>query len=167
LFPVRHREADSFGFSFESQSRRHLLADRLSALRVPDGPVRKTLAEGKAVTLNDGRTIESEEVLGPPSKRKKLVIVGDTEATEGLSERVRDANVLVIESTFLERDSAMALDHGHLTAAKAATLAAESGVKQLVLTHISGRYAEEDILSEATRIFPASRVAADLDCVMI
>ena len=63
--------------------------------------MRKTLAEGKAVTLNDGRTIESEEVLGPPSKRKKLVIVGDTEATEGLSERVRDANVLVIESTFL------------------------------------------------------------------
>jgi ribonuclease Z len=166
-FAVRHRETDSFGFSLESQARCHLLPDRLSALRVPDGPLRKTLAEGKAVTLDDGRTIESEEVLGPLSKRKKLVIVGDTETTQGLSERVRDADVLVIESTFLERDSAMALDYGHLTAAKAAALAAESGVKQLVLTHISGRYAEEEILSEATRIFPTSRVAADLDRIMI
>jgi ribonuclease Z len=34
--------------------------------------------------------------------------------------------------TFLERDAALAMDYGHLTAAKAATLAAESGVKELI-----------------------------------
>jgi ribonuclease Z len=31
-FRVRHRDTESFGFSFESQVRRHLLPDRLSAL---------------------------------------------------------------------------------------------------------------------------------------
>jgi ribonuclease Z len=36
-------------------------------------------------------------------------------------------------------------------------------VKRLVLTHISGRYTDEEILTEATKIFPNSRVAADLD----
>jgi ribonuclease Z len=40
-FRVRHRDTESFAFSFESQVRRHLLPDRLSVLGVPDGPVRK------------------------------------------------------------------------------------------------------------------------------
>jgi ribonuclease Z len=166
-FPVRHRDTDSFGFAFESQVRRHLLPDRLSALGVPDGSVRKVLAEGRPVTLDDGRTIDPDDVLGPPAKGKKLVIVGDTETTDGLSDYAGDADLLVIEATFLDRDSSTARDYGHLTAAKAAALAAESGVKQLVLTHISGRYPEQDILAEAAEIFPNSRVAADFDRVAI
>ena len=166
-FQVRHRDTDSFGFSFESRARRHLRPDRLSALGVPDGPARKTLAEGRPLTLEDGRTIDPENVLGPPTKRKKLVVVGDTETTEGLSQHVGDADVLVIEATFLDRDAEMALDYGHLTAAKAAALAAASNVKQLILTHISGRYTGDEILAEAMRIFPNSRVAADLDRIVI
>jgi ribonuclease Z len=162
-FRVRHRDTESFAFSFESRVRRHLLPDRLSALGVPDGPIRKDLAERKPVVLADGRTIDSEDVLGPPEPRKKLVIVGDTETTDGLAEHVRDADLMVIEATFLERDAAMALDYGHLTAAKAAELAAAAGVQRLVLTHISGRYPDEEILAEAAKIFPNSRVAADLD----
>jgi ribonuclease Z len=162
-FRVRHRDTESFAFSFESQVRRHLLPDRLSALGVPDGPVRKDLAEGRSVVLPDGRTVDSEDVLGPPEGRKKLVVVGDAETTDGLAEHVRDADLLVIEATFLERDAAIALDYGHLTAAKAAELAAAAGVKRLVLTHISGRYPDEEILAEAVKIFPNSRVAVDLD----
>jgi hypothetical protein len=107
-FRVRHRDTESFAFSFESQVRRHLLPDRLSALGVPDGPVRKDLAEGRSVVLADGRTIDSEDVLGPPEGRKKLVVAGDTETTDGLAEHVREADLMVIEATFLERDAAMA-----------------------------------------------------------
>jgi ribonuclease Z len=97
----------------------------------------------------------------------KLVVVGDTETTDGLSEYVRDADLLVIEATFLERDAAMASDYGHLTAARAAKLAADAGVKQLVLTHISGRYQDEEILAEAKAIFAETRVAADLDRITV
>jgi hypothetical protein len=75
--------------------------------------------------------------------------------------------MLVIEATFLDRDSEIAREYGHLTAAKAAELAATSNVKQLVLTHISGRYPDVEILAEATRIFPNSRVAADFDHIVI
>jgi ribonuclease BN (tRNA processing enzyme) len=49
------------------------------------------------------------------------------------------ADILVIEATFLERDILIAGDYGDLTGAQAAELAAASGVKSLVLTHISGR----------------------------
>jgi ribonuclease Z len=166
-FRVRHRDTESFAFSFESKLRRHLLPERLSLLGVPDGPVRKDLAEGKRITLAGGQTVDPEDVLGPPEARKKLVIVGDTETIDGLTEHVRDADLLVIEATFLERDAATALDYGHLTAAKAAELATAADVKRLVLTHISGRYPDQEILAEAAKIFPRTQVATDLDRLTI
>ena len=117
--------------------------------------------------LADGRTIDPEDVLGLPERRKKLVIVGDTETTEDLADHVHDADVLVIEATFLNRDAAIARDYGHLTAAQAAALAAKNNVKLLVLTHISGRYSDEDILAEARGIHSNSRIAADFDHMVI
>jgi ribonuclease Z len=166
-FPVRHRDTDSFGFSFESVARRHLQPDRLAALGVPDGPIRGVLAEGTPVTLADGTTVDPEDVLGPPEGSKKLVIVGDTETTDGLADRARGADALVIEATFLDRDAAIARNYGHLTAAEAAALAVMGGVKRLLLTHISGRYSAEDLLAEATKIFPMTRIAADLDHIVV
>jgi ribonuclease Z len=118
-FPVRHRDTDSVAFTFEARARRHLLPGRLAALGIPDGPARGELAAGRPVALQDGRTIDPEDVLGPPARGTKLVVVGDTETTDGLSEHVGDADLMVIEATFLERDAAMALDYGHLTALKA------------------------------------------------
>jgi ribonuclease Z len=166
-FPVRHRDTDSFGFSFESRGRRHLRPDRLAALGVPDGPMRKELAAGRPVMLADGRTIDPEDVLGPFERGKKLVIVGDTQTADELADHVGGADVLVIEATFLDRDAALARDYGHLTAAEAARLAAMSGIERLVLTHISGRYKDVEILAEATKTFPNTQVAADFDRIVV
>src|SRR5580698_4941145 len=46
-FSVLHRGTDNLGFSFQSRVHRHLPPDRLAAFAVPDGPVRKALAEGR------------------------------------------------------------------------------------------------------------------------
>ncbi|WP_262048454.1 ribonuclease Z [Bradyrhizobium sp. Bra78] len=166
-FPVRHRDTDSFGFSFQRPSRRHLLSGRLTTLGVPDGPLRRELAEGRPVVIEGGRTINPEEVLGPPSGGRRLVVIGDTETTEGLSQYVAGADLLVIEATFLDRDASTARDYGHLTAAEAAAFAAANNVGQLVLTHMSGRYDDKEILAEAARIFPNTRIAADFDRIVI
>jgi len=165
-FPVRHRDTDSFGFVFKSPARRHLSSDRLAALGVPDGPLRGELAAGRPVVVA-GRTIDPEDVLGPPGGGKKLVVIGDTETTEGLSQHVTGADLLVIEATFLDRDAPTARNYGHLTAAEAASFAAANNVGQLVLTHMSGRYEDEEILAEAARIFPNSKIAADFDHIAI
>lgn len=166
-FPVRHRDTDSFGFAFRSPSRRHLQPDRLAALGVPDGPIRGELAAGRPVTIEGGRTIAPEDVLGPPGGGKKLVVIGDTETTDGLAKHVASADLVVIEATFLDRDTPTARDYGHLTAAEAATFAAANGVRQLVLTHLSGRYEDGEILAEATKIFPNVRIAADFDRIAV
>jgi ribonuclease Z len=165
-FPVRHRDTDSFGFVLQSPARRHLRPDRLAALGVPDGPVRGELAAGRPVVIAD-RTIDPEDVLGPPSGGKRLVVIGDAETTDGLSQYVADADMLVIEATFLDRDSSTARDYGHLTARDAAALAAASRVEQLVLTHQSGRYEDGEVLAEAVAIFPNTRIAADFDRIVV
>jgi ribonuclease Z len=71
--------------------------------------------------------------------------------------------MLVIEATYLWSEIDMAHRFGHLTAAQAAQLAREGGVHQLVLTHVSRRYREAEILEEAKSVFPHTVVARDFD----
>lgn len=162
-FPVSHRGADSFGFVFEERTRRPFLVERAEALGVPAGPVRRALAAGEPITLADGRSIAPDDVLGPVERGVKFVHVGDCGDTRDLVKVARDADALVIESTYIEEEAQMAHEFGHLTAAKAATLARDAGVGQLLLTHISRRHRERDILDEAQRIFPRTFVARDFD----
>jgi ribonuclease Z len=162
-FPVAHRGEGCFGFSFEEKSRRPFLPDRAEALGVPNGPVRRELSQGLSVTLADGRIIQPDQVLGSPQRGAKLCFVGDVSHTGPLHTLVEDADLLAIEATYLEADKELARQHGHITAAAAARLARNSGVRQLVLHHVSRRYHTHEILAEAQAIFPATTVAADLD----
>ncbi len=166
-FPVAHRGTESLGYLFEEATRQALLPERLDTLGVPRGPERAALAGGNPVVLADGRSVTPEMVQGPSVAGAKLAIVGDVEEVASLVEPVRRADALVIEATFLERDAALAKSRGHLTAAAAAQLARDAEIGELLLTHISGRYRAEEILAEATRIFPRVRVAADFDRVSV
>ena len=162
-FPVQHRGEGCFGFSFEEKSRRPFMAERAEALGIPNGPVRRDLANGLAVTLPDGRVIPPEAVLGEPHRGAKLCFVGDVSHTGPLHKEVENAELLAIEATYLETDRELARAHGHITATAAARLARNSGVKHLVLHHVSRRYYTQDILAEAQAIFPNTTVAADFD----
>ncbi len=97
----------------------------------------------------------------------KLVVVGDTGRTDDILEVCRDADALVIESTYIEEEAEMARQFSHLTARMAAELAIKAGVKKLIITHISRRYREKDVLKEAQAIFPNSVVARDFDSFQI
>lgn len=162
-FPVTHRGSGNFGFIFQEHSRRPFLVEKAEALGVPAGPERGLLVKGETITLADGRRITPEMVLGDEQRGAKLVHIGDTARTDNLRDYVRDADALVIEATFLDADSEAARDFGHITAKEAATLAAESGVRSLILTHVSRRYRERAIIDEARRIFPNTHVARDLE----
>jgi ribonuclease Z len=166
-FPVYHRGADCFGFQFEEKSRRPFLPEKAEELGVPNGPQRRDLVNGKAITLEDGRTISPDDVLGELKKGMRFVHIGDTGRTDNLVEYCKDADGLVIESTYLDAEADMARTFAHLTAKQAAELAVQAGVKKLILTHISRRYREKDILEEAQPIFPDVSVARDFDVFQI
>lgn len=162
-FPVTHRGYGNFGFIFQEKARRPFLVEQAEALGIPAGPERGRLVSGQIVTLDDGRTISPDMVLGAMTPGAKFVYVGDTGRTDNLREVVQNADTLVIESTFLDQDADSAKSFGHITAQQAAELAASSGVGSLILTHVSRRYRESAVIEEARRTFPNTFVARDFD----
>jgi ribonuclease Z len=162
-FPVTHRGAGNFGFLFQEKTRRPFLNEKAEILGVPAGPERSLLVKGESITLADGRVIMPDMVLGELIQGVKLVCIGDIGRTDNILDHVAGADTLVIEATFLDEDGDAARSFGHLTARQAATLARENNVKTLILTHLSRRYRERDIINEARQVFPETYVARDMD----
>ncbi|MCB0004298.1 MAG: ribonuclease Z [Anaerolineae bacterium] len=161
--PVSHRGPGCFGFIFEEKQKRPFLVEKAEMLGVPLGPIRRELVQGNTVTLADGRLVQPEEVLGPAAAGAKLAVIGDAGRIDNLVEQVAGAGALVIESTYLEEDAAMARKFGHLTATRAAQLARDAGVRSLILNHVSRRYSRRQILAEARAVFEPVFVANDFD----
>jgi ribonuclease Z len=162
-FPVTHRGSGNFGYLFREKSHRPFLADKAEALGVPFGPERKLLVAGQPVELAGGRVIYPDEVLGDLIEGTALAVVGDAARVDNLVEAVRGADALVIEATYCAVEAELARAYGHLTAAQSAQLARDAGVKQLILTHVSRRYPEREVLAEARAIFPETLAARDFD----
>jgi ribonuclease Z len=162
-FPVSHRGPDCLGYLFEEKARRPFLPEKATELGVPFGPERRLLVEGQTITLANGNVVGPEDVLGPLLRGTKLMVVGDTGRTDDLLEYAQGADALVIESTYLDEEADMAKQFAHMTARGAAELALKAGVKRLILTHISRRYREKDVLAQAQSIFPNVVVARDFD----
>lgn len=89
-----------------------------------------------------------------------LVYSGDTEINQNLAPFARGADLFLCEANYLEEDIAAGLSN-HLSAAQAAKIAAEAGVKKLVLTH---RHPERDsslYLAEAQKHYSAVELAQE------
>ncbi len=166
-FSVPHRGSGCFGFTFEEETRSPFDNAKAEALGVPAGPERRELVAGRSVVLANGRTVQPEEVLGESQKGAKFCFVGDVGRTGPLHKIVAGADLLAIEATYLDEEQELAKNHGHITARAAARLAEKSGVKHLVLHHISRRYHAKEILAEARAVFPNTDVAGDLDLYRI
>jgi ribonuclease Z len=168
-FPTRHRVKGSYGFIFQEDPRRRFLPEAATRLGVPAGPERRQLLAGESIRSIQGTLVHPDDVLGPEEPGKKLVYISDTAYFPELSTFAAGADCLITEATFLDTDAALATEAGHMTAAQAATVARDAGVKQLYLNHVSQRYAHEEhrILEEARHIFPEARLAHDLDRVEI
>lgn len=162
-FPVSHRGPDCYGYRFDEKSHRPFLAEKADKLGIPFGPERRDLVNGESITLADSRRIAPDEVLGPVISGVSMAITGDTGKTDNIFAAVNGVDTLVIESTYISKDAEMARKFGHLTAKQAAELAKKAGVKRLLLTHLSRRYREREVLKEARETFAEAYVARDFD----
>jgi ribonuclease Z len=166
-FPVNHRGPGCYGYSFVEKPRRPFLAEKADALGVPPGPERGRLVRGEVLALPDGRVVHPDDVLGEVLPGAKLVFVGDASTTRNLSQVAQGADALVIEATYLESERDLAADFGHLTALQSAQLARDAQVSALVLTHLSRRHYEREVLAEARSVFGNTFVARDFDLFQI
>ncbi len=163
-FPTRHHLQASYGFTFQEQSRRRFLSDVADRLGVPAGPERRQLLAGESIRSTEGILVHPNDVLGPEEPGKKLVYISDTMYFPELSTFAAGADCLISEATFLDSETELAAEAGHMTAQQSAMVARDAGVKCLYLNHLSQRYAHAEhlLLEEARRVFPETYLAYDL-----
>jgi ribonuclease Z len=137
---------DTFGYRLTEPDGRRMLPERLAAHGI-GGPAVGALQRGEVAAVR-GVTLEQ---VSEPRPGQRFAFVMDTRLCEGAYALAEGCDLLVIESTFLEADAAIAREYGHLTAAQAARVAAESGVRHLVLTHFSQRYPDSAVFAREAR----------------
>jgi ribonuclease Z len=137
--------------------------ERVRELGVPEGPLWGRLHRGETVELPDGRRVGPTDLVGPPRPGRRVVISGDTRPCATIASAASGADLLVHEATFSIDEADKAGQTGHSTAAEAAGVARDAGVRRLVLTHISARYSREapELLAEAQAVFVETIVARD------
>jgi ribonuclease Z len=163
VFETQHR-ADTVGYALAEHTRLgRFHPERARELGVPEGPLWGRLHKGETVTLDDGRTVSPPDLVGAPRRGRTLVYSGDTRPHLALLEAARGADLLIHEATFGGDEAERAVETGHSTAAEAARVALEAGVRRLVLTHISPRYTRDapELLAEARAVFPETMIARD------
>ncbi|MEU2506945.1 ribonuclease Z [Streptomyces sp. NPDC007863] len=126
---------ESFGYRLVEPDGRRLLPERLAAHGIKGPDVGRIQREG----VLDGVTLEE---VSEVRRGQRFAFVMDTRLCDGVHALAEGADMLVIESTFLDADVRLARDHGHLTAGQAAAVARDAGVRHLVLTHFSQRYSD-------------------------
>ena len=136
---------------------------RARELGVPEGSLWGRLQRGETVTLDDGRQVEPDTIVGPPRPGRKVVYSGDCRPCKATIEAAIGADLLVHEATFSIEEADRARETDHSTAHEAAEVARMARVRRLVLTHVSARYSRDPgpLLEEARAVFPETAVAKD------
>jgi ribonuclease Z len=124
---------EAYGYRLDEPDGRRMLPERLAALGIAGPDIGRLQRDGvlRGVTLDQ---------VSEPRPGQSFAFVMDTRMCPAVPELALHCDLLVIESTFLDEDAGIADEYGHLTAGQAGRVAAEAGVRHLVLTHFSQRY---------------------------
>ena len=153
---------DSYGYRITESDGRRMLPAKLAEAGVRGPQISELQREGQ-VTTPAGDVVTLDQV-SVPRPGQVFAFVMDTRLCDGVYELAANADMLVIESTFLTAEASLAAEHGHMTARQAASVAEECGVRSLVLTHFSQRYTDLGRFEhEAREVFTGElHVAEDL-----
>nr|WP_210424100.1 ribonuclease Z [Halorussus ruber] len=157
-------DTNSLGYALVEDDRKGRFdREKAEELGVPVGPKFSQLHEGESVELDDGTTVEPEQVVGDPRPGRKFVYTGDTRPSATVAEIAEDADMLVHDATFADDRADRAADTAHSTARQAAEIANRADVQRLALTHISSRYAGNvsDHVREAREAFDGEAFVPD------
>ncbi len=167
VFRVRYTTLDhripSLAFLLEEERHVNVMRNRLAERGLPVGPwlqqfKRALLDRAPATTRISVPTSEGERSLtlaeladvATVIAGQKIGYVTDAAPTAENARRIVEsmggADLLFIETPFMERDRLLAEQKGHLTAALAGRLAREAGVKRVESFHHSARYRDSALL---------------------
>ncbi|MFK3981061.1 ribonuclease Z [Micromonospora sp. NPDC050397] len=155
---LRH-PVEAYGYQLVEPDGRRMVPERLAAYGIAGPAVGELIRTGELDL--DGSRVPLDAV-SEARRGQRFAFVMDTGLCDAVYALADRADLLVIESTFLNEDTALAAEAGHLTAAQAARVATESGVRRLVLTHFSQRYQDPArFAQEAREHFDGDLVVAE------
>lgn len=154
------------GYRLAEPDGRRMLPGKLASFGITGPDIGRLQHSGRLSV--DGRVVTLEQV-SEPRTGQKFAFVMDTRLCDAAFALADQADMLVCESTFANAEAALARDYGHLTAGQAGQIAAQAGVRLLVLTHFSQRYesgpgpgttGDERLAGEAAEVFGGEVVLA-------
>ena len=151
-FQTEHR-ISSQGYCFTLSRAGKFIPQKARELGIPENQW-GLLQKGTSIQVGN-TIIQPEQVLGEPRQGLKFVFTGDTAVCDTLIKEAAEADLLICEATYSENEQAnLAIEHGHMNFAQAASVAARANVKQLWLVHYSQMIDDPQVhLHNATDIF--------------
>ncbi len=142
---------------------------KLKQTGLPHGKFLHGLKQGKNIQ-HKGKTYFAKD-LTYKENEKKISVILDTGFDNRLISYAKNADLLIIESSFSSELKNKEQLNYHLTSSQSATIAKKANVKKLILTHLSQRYETENeqkkILNEAREVFKKTFIANDFDKIEI
>ena len=159
--PLQHRVPCS-GFLFrETPPLPHIRREMIDAFNIPFSQINNIKA-GASWTTEDGTVIPNERLVTPAEKARSYAYCSDTAYLPKLKEILQDVTLLYHEATYPEEFVKRAKETQHSTASQAAKIAKDAKAKKLCVGHFSARIKnEEELLAEATSIFPNTTLARE------
>ena len=165
--PLQHRIL-CCGFLFAEKARpNHIIRDMVDFYKVPVYELNR-IKNGSDYVTPEGEVIANTRLTRPSDPPRKYAYCSDTIFRPEIVKQLSGVDLLFHEATFAESELARAKETYHTTAAQAARIALEAGVRQLVIGHFSARYEDESILlKEASAVFPNTILAKENLCISL
>jgi len=166
-FRVTHR-IDCWGFLFrEIKKPRHIDADKARSYEIP-AAFYEQLQRGEDYVTKKGTIIPNEEVTTAASKARSYAYCADTIYDESIVTKIKGADMIYHEATYLKDQHVRAAERFHSTTAQAAEIAKKAGVHKLLIGHFSSKYESlDEFLREAKEVFDNTELALEGACFKI
>lgn len=165
--PMKHR-IPCCGFLFEEKAlSNHINREMVDFYQVPVHLLNR-IKNGEDYVNPEGVVIPNSRLTYPAAPPRKYAYCSDTIYKRGIIEQITGVDLLFHEATFAQSELARAKETYHTTAAQAAQIASDAGVKKLIIGHFSARYDDVKILLiEASAVFPNTILANETLCISI
>ncbi len=163
-FPLRH-SVTCYGYVFKEDDKRRFDEQKAKKLGIK-GEMHSILQTKGKIKIGK-KTVKLSDVTRA-QYGKRIVYAADTRPTKDTIKAAKGADLLIHESSYADSERQLATERMHSTSLEVAQIAKKAGVKRLLLTHISARYADAKKLEEeAVKVFKNTEVASDGDVIII
>jgi len=157
-FKLNH-QITTLGYVFNESDKFRFIKDKCKALGIK-GEMFAQLGKKGKIKIGK-RTIKIKDVT-TLQKGKKVLYVTDTRPMTGTVRAARNAEILIHEAAYTEKEKMLAKQRKHSTAYEAAHVAKLAKVKLLIITHLSARHRDPDALyDEARKVFRNTVIGND------